>query len=234
MYIVYCQQKGGVGKTTLATNMAIAACQRGYRAALWDADTQEGAQDWYLEAQTKGDGRVATLRFEHLPNPLKLDEYERKAQGCDVVLVDGPPRLERTTRAIAALGDLIIIPIRPGKHDWNALEQTMEVLDFADLTRSKLSLPREPARRVFVINGAHAGTTVLRDLQEGLAKLTVAELSPIVIHQAPSALANKTGGESALLDFKGSSAAKEINMLADLYLPVPRDTSMVRGAGARA
>ena len=38
--------KGGCGKSTIATNLAVSYCERGHRTALMDYDSQASSTDW--------------------------------------------------------------------------------------------------------------------------------------------------------------------------------------------
>ena len=79
-------QKGGVGKTTLATALAVAAEQDGKNVALFDLDDQATAAFW-------GDIRVAeTPPVRDVKLALLARDLEKaRVAGADLVILDCPP-----------------------------------------------------------------------------------------------------------------------------------------------
>src|SRR3712207_2821905 len=78
--------KGGCGKSTLATNLAVIAHLRGMRAALIDLDPQGTAERWGDLRQTDGPEVVAGK----VSNLTKLLKQAEEAE-ADLVLIDTPP-----------------------------------------------------------------------------------------------------------------------------------------------
>lgn len=58
MIISFLNQKGGVGKTTISTNVAYALSQRGFKVLLVDSDPQHSASDW---VSVRGDKELPLL-----------------------------------------------------------------------------------------------------------------------------------------------------------------------------
>jgi chromosome partitioning protein len=54
MVVSFCTQKGGTGKTTIATALAVAAHLAGKKAALLDLDPQTNAVDWFDRRKDNG------------------------------------------------------------------------------------------------------------------------------------------------------------------------------------
>ena len=90
--IALINQKGGTGKTTLATNLACAFAESG-NVFLLDADLQGSAWDW-AESRTQDplDLKVVPAESTRLPQQAR-----RLAQGCDLLIIDGPPGITRTS-----------------------------------------------------------------------------------------------------------------------------------------
>jgi chromosome partitioning protein len=184
--------KGGVGKTTLAVNLAAAAHLGGERAIVVDLDTQGSALDW--SAERSPGSKLDGLAVARADKALTLPRFREIVAGYDVALLDGPPRLGDITRAAAVAADLVLIPLRPGAFDWWASSETLDLLDSADAVRAELG--RDPVRRMFVLNATDVRTRLARSAQEALAK--VGELAPVIIAPRIAYAEAATQGEAVL------------------------------------
>jgi chromosome partitioning protein len=205
--IAVLNQKGGVGKTTLATNLAAAAHLTRKRTLLVDLDQQGSALDWYNARQ---DGSalagLTTIKFDRA---LSLPKYREISSGFDVVVLDGPPRLDALTRSAAVAADIVVVPVRPGAFDLWAVEETVSTLGEADAIRAELG--RRPVRRLFVVNQAATNTIIARETPDALAE--VGETAPVVVHLRVAFAEAANIGESVLTTEAGGPAAEEIRAL---------------------
>jgi cellulose biosynthesis protein BcsQ len=62
--------KGGSGKTTVATNLAVIRASHGSDVLLIDADDQETASDFTVLRDERGEGGVPVIRASNSPAPL--------------------------------------------------------------------------------------------------------------------------------------------------------------------
>jgi chromosome partitioning protein len=127
MIIAIVNQKGGVGKTTTAVNLAAALAEAGQRVRLFDLDIQEDAGSFAESFQGGGlsiDAATTTARA--LPGELK------KSNDCDFVLLDCPPKLGEEMAAALKVADLAIVPIN-GKY--SALRGLARVMDTIQAAR---------------------------------------------------------------------------------------------------
>lgn len=121
--IALISQKGGVGKTTLATGLAVAAHLDGRSAAVFDLDPQASAAFWKdtREAEEPAVVAIPTARLKHV-----LDAA--RESGCEVAVIDAPPFAKDIAFEAAQHADLILIPTRPAVLDVMAMTKTLELV----------------------------------------------------------------------------------------------------------
>jgi len=105
-------QKGGVGKTTIATNLAVIAEQHGLATVLFDLDPQASATRW-KDARGEAPPDVVAAQAPRLAALLG----EASKQGCDLAIIDSAPNADSAALAAAKAADAILIPCRPSAFD---------------------------------------------------------------------------------------------------------------------
>ena len=120
-------QKGGSGKSTIILHLAIAATDANRVASVIDLDPQKSAEKWAVlrEHKTKADDPIVVHGL-----PSQLDSMLDKARetGHELVLIDTPPAIDKTTILVPAKADLIIVPTRTSILDEQALDETLTIL----------------------------------------------------------------------------------------------------------
>lgn len=108
-------EKGGSGKTTIATNLASAWHAGGREVLLLDADPQLTALDWSDTEDTDG------VPVVHLGDSSLEDDLPRVGEPFELVVIDGAPRMGSLTASAVRISDLVVIPIQPTAADiWSA------------------------------------------------------------------------------------------------------------------
>lgn len=128
-------QKGGSGKTTLATHLAVYGESKGEAVALVDLDPQASAAAW---AQVRGTDEPVVVPG----TPEKIAQAVNVASGMGITLaiIDTAPHTDRNALAAIRAADLIILPVRPSFLDVAALRDTVRLLDLAGKTRQAIAV----------------------------------------------------------------------------------------------
>ena len=113
MIISFINQKGGVGKTTIAINVASSLAQQGYKTLLIDADKQGSSSTW-ASLRDETPFQVVSLARENMAkDAISL------ATEYDYTLIDAPPHAEAISRSCIIASDLVVMPIEPsGLSTW--------------------------------------------------------------------------------------------------------------------
>lgn len=160
MILSFLNQKGGVGKTTLATNAAAHFHRQGARVLLIDADPQATSSAWASLRDEPGFQTVAMARDNLAREVLDL------SKNYDHVVIDGPPRAEKIARAVIIASDLVVIPIEPsGASHWAAADTVAQV------SEAKIVKPEQQS--VFLVSRKIGNTVIGRDIREMAAEYEI-------------------------------------------------------------
>lgn len=116
-------QKGGVGKTTLATALAVEASRRGKKTVMFDLDPQATASFW-KDVRKDDTLAITAIPASRLGHVLKA---VREA-GCDFAVVDTPPFSKEIAYEAARHADFVLIPTKPAIFDIQGATRTFDVV----------------------------------------------------------------------------------------------------------
>jgi chromosome partitioning protein len=200
-------QKGGVGKTTLAIHIAQALAMKNFSVLLVDADPQGSARDWAAAREDEPAFSVIGL-----DRPTLHRDLPAIASNYDHVVIDGPPRVTDLARSVIIAADLVVIPVQPSPYDVWAASDVVGLIKEASVFKENL-------KSAFVINRKIVNSAIGRDVVDALSSYEIPVLKSSVCQRivfAESAATGMTVLETNAL----SSAAKEIKALVDELMEI--------------
>jgi chromosome partitioning protein len=132
LILVFGGQKGGIGKSTQATNFAVEFASQGADVFLVDTDPQKTTVNWFDRRSENEDikplkGNISAISKEGNVRETINDASSR----YDVVIVDAAGRDSKSLRTAMTLCDKIICPIRPSQADLETIPYVSELIDTA-------------------------------------------------------------------------------------------------------
>jgi chromosome partitioning protein len=158
MIIALLNQKGGVGKTTLALRLAGAWARQGRRVTLIDADPQDSALDWSEQRTREGLPVLFRVGIECETLHREAPAIARRVD--HVVIYES--RLAALMRSALLASDLALLPVQPSPIDGWASAETLTLIDEAR-TRRRLLVAR------LVLNHCTARTVIASETAAALA-----------------------------------------------------------------
>jgi len=208
MIIIVGCNKGGAGKTTTATNLAVAAALSGKDVCLVDADPQRSAARWHKDRENAA----------HTPQIMLIEKLENLTQTLrtlgekfDCVIVDVAGRNSREMITGAMVADIILAPHQASQLDLDTLEelqqQTKRIRDF------------NPELKVLIYHAMASTNPSVKDTerQEFLDYVSqFSDLKPLSsISYYRKAYKDVIPSGQSVLEFGNDQAKNEVNMLVE-------------------
>jgi chromosome partitioning protein len=155
--IAILNQKGGSGKTTLATNLSRAMHLTGAKVLLVDSDPQGSARDWHAA----GNGQL--MNVVGLDRPTLDKDLKAIQAGYDALIIDGAPQAHTLTVAAIKAAGVILIPVQPSPYDiWGTS-------DVVDLVKQRQEVTDGTPKAAFVVSRRIQGTKLGDEVRAALA-----------------------------------------------------------------
>ncbi|MBS0410946.1 MAG: ParA family protein [Proteobacteria bacterium] len=192
--------KGGSGKTTIATHLALAAHLRGYDTLVADIDPQLSAQN-VLQARTQpGPACIASSGPK-----LMSAQFAAQGLGKDLLIIDTPAGLLEDVSEAIVLADYVVMVVRPTLIDISGLVRTL-------LMVRKLGKPSTVVVNQAPVPRESIEPPLVKRALRGLAHMQ-APLAPVMVRsRTVYQIALETGRSAE--EMSDAAAAKDI---ADLW-----------------
>ena len=208
MIVTVGNTKGGVGKTTIAVNLAIARALAGRDVWLIDGDRQGSAQTTIrIRAEA---GHAPGIACASYPDGAILRaQVQQQVTKFEDIIIDAGGRDSPALRAALMLSDVLLVPFQPRSYDVWALDDIAALIEDARAVRDGL-------RCFAVLNCADPGT---RSTDNTEAAAAVADMPQLAYLPAPlrrrKAFANAAGAGLSVLELtpQDAKASAELNTL---------------------
>lgn len=203
--VAVANQKGGPGKTTISLQAGIAAVGEGLKTLIVDLDPQGSGERWHAlrakATRSQDDPSIVAGPAQKLGDMLKAAHR----LGADLVIIDTPPKADKAITEAAKAADIVLVPLRWGVLDGQALEDTANLLALANC-RNKAAV----VLNALPCDGTRA--TAVRECKTIARKLKLPVL-PAQLSQRPEYNASLKKGRGVTETDANGDAANEIRAL---------------------
>ncbi|HHK7933983.1 TPA: ParA family partition ATPase [Serratia marcescens] len=200
--IAVLNQKGGAGKTTIATHLARALQLAGADVLLVDSDPQGSARDW---AAVREDQPVPVVGIDR---PTIERDLKSIATKKDFVVIDGAPQAADLAVSAIKAANFILIPVQPSPYDIWA------TADLVELVKQRIEVTDGKLKAAFVVSRAIKGTKIGAEVTEALSGYGLPVLESRIT-QRVSYPSTAAGGTTVIDAEPGGEAAREVQALAN-------------------
>lgn len=190
-------QKGGSGKTTIATNLTWGLRDEGLDTMLVDTDPQRTASEWAAHGEDAP--RVVTV------DAADTLEDVRGLLDVDVAVIDGAATVEGMAVAAVRVSDLVLIPVKPSGADLWAAQGMLDVL-----RKRRRVTGGQPAGR-FVVSAQNPQTTLAQSVDATLGNLDLDVLEGRTCHRV--AYQKALGAGTSVLALEDRKAQAEVQAI---------------------
>lgn len=205
-------QKGGSGKTTIATALAVRAGKDGKSVALFDLDPQGSATLWAERREGDSPAVVSCQIFM-----LKKMLAKAEEGGADLAIIDTPGKIEQAAVEAAKAADVVLIPVRATAFDLDALKEL----------RALLAIAGDPPAYV-VINAAPVQGRRHEDARAVIEQMHKLQVASVHLSQRNAFSDSIIVGQTVSEYEPKGKAAGEIDALYSLILSITQ--SLKKGA----
>lgn len=190
LIITLAHQKGGVGKSTLATNLRGYFAGGGYKTALVDIDPQ-GSLSKLVRTFSDQVGREP----EHVIERRSFQTFAdlgRLLEAYDIAVIDTPPYLSHDLEAVFDITNVVLVPCKASPLDFLAIGDTLDLIRQAKAKREQLVAA---VVLTMTITGTDFTTSIRRELEKTEFPVLKTEIGNRVAYMRSLLTANTVLGD---------------------------------------
>ncbi len=202
--IAVANQKGGVGKTTLAMNMAAGLTRRG-SCIVVDADPQRSATMWIELSDSLREFPAKVVPAE---DEIKKQIIQLQTE-FDYIVIDCPPEIKSdSTMSAIEISQVLLIPLLPSPMDLWASTRIEELINKVQQVNSTIS-------PFVVLNQIEPRSAMSRGMDGALQEINIPVLRHRLSRRASYRTAALEGCSVYDLGYRGQVASEEIDNIID-------------------
>lgn len=209
MIIAVTNLKGGVGKTTIATNLAVAFTHHGKSVCIIDTDKEQTSSIRWSEQRDNDKPyiSVVTVGVEKL-----LREAEQLAKKYDVIILDGSPNASELAITTIMTSDVVLVPVSKSAYDFWAMDNFLQKFKQAKAFRPEI-------KAFIILNKFNDKQNVAKEVKEAIERdFADIPLMQTVLHDRVAYTETITEG-IGVYEYKDKKAKLEIE---NLYIEVEK------------
>lgn len=205
--IAVANQKGGVGKTTLAMNMAAGLTRRG-SCIVVDADPQRSATMW---TELSDSLREFPAKVVPAEDELRKQIIQLQTK-FDYIVIDCPPEIKSdSTMSAIEISQVLLIPLLPSPMDLWASTRFEELIKRVQQVNPTISA-------FIVLNQIEPRSAMSRGMDDAIQEINIPVLRHRLSRRASYRTAALEGCSVYDLGFRGRLASEEIDNIIDEVL----------------
>jgi chromosome partitioning protein len=183
-------EKGGVGKTTIALELAVSSMLKGRLAAVLDIDPQASASKW-TDRRGLETPWVVPTHATRLSASLK----DAQEHGVELVVIDTPPHSDSSALSAARFADLVLIPVEPHVFALETVDKAADLIKMAGGPPTFFLINKAP------VQGTESTSAIEHIVAQGF------NVCPVILYQrAAHRHASNLGKSTAEVDAESKAA----------------------------
>lgn len=218
MVISVTNLKGGVGKTTIATNLAVSLTHRGFDVCVVDTDLgQQSSMEW-------GGNRSEDLKsvpvYGVTIKQLNKEVADLKKR-FEIVIIDGTPQLSELADRTILASDFLLIPLTPSIYDYRGFEGFLERFE---QVKGVKEASGADVKAYVILNRVVANTNVSKDIENAVKEYEVGLLNTKLVNRV--AYVDSASEGKGVIEYKDKKAAQEVEDMTDEILSITQKKSV--------
>jgi len=199
--------KGGVGKSTVAVNLAVEFSKAGHKVALLDSDPQGSVANWngVREVMIEEDNKLSSIFIASVQGESLFELAQKKSEDGYIVLIDTVGADSRSSRSAMVVAEYVLTLSAPSTLDLWEVDRTLKLINSLERAQER----RIPSILLFNKVSPHPGVKVIEDALDFLNRSAI-----FPTHIMKSLIKDRIVFQHSIREGKGVSEFTPVNLEA--------------------